>query len=325
MPIMNWTQDAAAGNNIWKNHLISDELLEVAVGQCVMLPFTTPVEAFGKHAGETVNIPHRNPLPVPANAELAEDQLMPIDKFTFGSRAITVVEMGRGVMGTNLFSELSVFNMRNIYQKALYQQMEESMDNAVGSAFRSTANVPIVYTPTSLTGGVFSTNGTAAALATFALQYAHVEQLSDYLMQTIHVPPVAGTPGHYIMCASTKTLRSVKSSDKTVSVALYLRQGDLFFRGEQFMVENIRFIQVTREGAMPNTAGTSTVLGDAVLFGDEAVARAEAETPHLRLDTNYQSDFGRRQAAAWYAVLRFISWWSEADDGKAKIIRISSL
>jgi N4-gp56 family major capsid protein len=278
-----------------------------------------------KHSGETVNIPHVKPLPVPSNPRLAEDQRIPVDKVVLGNRTITVVEFGRGVKGTNLFFQLSAFNMRNVLQKRLSQQMEESIDNSVGGAFRAAAGVKLVYTPTSATGGVFGTSGAATAVATSPLLPAHIEELADYLMQTIHCPPVAGTNDQYVMASSTRTLRGLKSSDKAVSIGLYLRQGDLFFRGELFMMENIRFVQVTREGAMPNTSGTSTVLGDAVLFGDEAVARVEAETPHLRLNNNYQADFGREQACAWYGILEFASWWDTASDGEAKIIRISSL
>ena len=58
---------------------------------------------------------------------------------------------------------------------------------------------------------------------------------------------------------------------------------------------------------------------------DEAIARIEVETPHLRLDPNFQSDFGRTQAAAWYGILAFGSVWNVADDGKAKIVAIRSL
>jgi len=61
------------------------------------------------------------------------------------------------------------------------------------------------------------------------------------------------------------------------------------------------------------------------VFGDEAVARLEAQAPHLRLDNNYQSDFGRAKAVAWYGILGFGSVWDSPDAGKAKIIQINSL
>jgi hypothetical protein len=88
--------------------------------------------------------------------------------------------------------------------------------------------------------------------------------------------------------------------------------------------ERIRWVECNRALAFSNVAGTSSVMGEGVVFGDEAVVRIEAETPHLRLDPNFQSDFGRTQAAAWYGVLGLGSMWNVADDGKAKIIRLDS-
>lgn len=320
----NWTNDI--GTTVWRNNVISPLLLETAVGETVMLPFTEPVEGgLGKHRGETVNIAHVERLPVPANPRLLETDDFPIDKLTWGNRVITVTEFGRGVEATNLMLTLNVFNTKNVLQRALMRQMEESLDNAVGSAFRDPASVKIVFTPTSLTAGSFSTTGVAAAVATAPLTVQHIGILVDYLAGDIHAPPLPNTNGNYVMIATRKTLRGLKEDPKAESIGLYLRQGDLFFKGELFMIENVRFVQVDREGALPNTAGTSTVLGEAILFGDEAMARVEAETPHLRLDNNYQSRFGTRQAAAWYGILEYASFWDSADDGKAKIIRISSL
>ena len=62
-----------------------------------------------------------------------------------------------------------------------------------------------------------------------------------------------------------------------------------------------------------------------MVFGDEGVAAIEVDTPHLRVQTNYQMDFGRSHAAAWYGLVALGSIWNVATDGKAKIIRICSL
>lgn len=322
MPVTNWTEDPPG---IFKNHKISDALLETSTGETVMLPFTQEVEGgLGAHAGQTVNIPSVNRLPVRSNPRLAEDDEFPIDKLTWNTRAITVTEFGSGVEATNLMMLLNVFNTKNVLQKALMRQMEESLDSAVGLAFRDPASVKICFIPTSATGGVFDTDGTPSTVAASALTYAHIGVLADYLAGDIHCPPVSGTNGNYVMLGTRKLLRGLKDDDKSTAVGLYLRQGDLFFKGELFMIENIRFVQVDRESALPNSAGSSTVLGNGLLFGDEAMARVEADTPHLRMDPNYQSRFGTRQAAAWYGVLEYGSFWDSADDGRAKIIRITS-
>jgi hypothetical protein len=84
-------------------------------------------------------------------------------------------------------------------------------------------------------------------------------------------------------------------------------------------------VEINRAMAFSNTAGTSAYLGEAVVFGDEGVAAIEVDTPHLRVQSNYQMDFGRSHAAAWYGLVALGSIWNVATDGKAKIIRVTSL
>jgi hypothetical protein len=83
-------------------------------------------------------------------------------------------------------------------------------------------------------------------------------------------------------------------------------------------------VECNRTQAFSNTSGSSTALGEAVVFGDEAVALIEVVTWHLRVNENYQNDFGRTKAVAWYGIMAFGSVWDTANDGEAKIIRICS-
>ena len=321
MAAHNWTYDADQ-IGILKNHTLSDELLRVSVGACKLLPFTTRVEGFGKHMGETVNIPFVNRLPVPANPRLPENVKIPIDKLTWGSHALTLVEFGRGVEATNLMMILNKFDVGDILQQALMDQMEESMDNAVGSIMVDPDHVKICAIPTSATAMTFDTDGTPSTPATSNLTFAHMGILSDYMTGDIHVPPYEGD--NYVMVGTRKSFRGLKDDEVIQAFHMYLRMGDLFFKGEIGMVENFRLVEINREDALSNTAGSSTVLGECVAFGRQAFARVEAEPPHLRMEGNYQADFGRRQACAWYGVLEFGAWWPYSDDGKAKVVRVTS-
>lgn len=320
MAAENWTYDAAIG--IYKNNTLSNELLQTSVGACKVLPFSTPVPGFGKHMGETVNIMSINELPDPTSAQLQENVRIPIDKISYNNRALTLVEWGRGVEHTELMSMLGKFDIQNILQKALDRQMQRAMDTATARAFFSTTAVMISFIPTSATGGTFDTDGTPTTVATNNLTWDHIGVLADYLTGTIHVPPYQGED--YVGLSCRRTLRGLKSDNLWQAVQMYLRQGDLFYRGEMGKTENIRWVEVHREAAISNTAGTSTVLGEAVVFGDEAIARVEATPPHLRMSPNYKADFGRTSACAWYGVLQFGSWWATATDGQAKIVKITS-
>ena len=318
----NWTYDADTG--VFKNNFISNKLLLTSVGATKVVPFTKPFPGVGKVVkgkGETINIMHMEELPDQTSDQLEEETRIPIDKTSLANRAVTLVEWGRGVEYTNLAQQLSKFKPSNYLQKALMRQMTRSLDTAAAAAFKST-DVKICFIPTSLTGGTFDTDGTPSTTATANLTFDHMGVLADYIAGDIHCPPYEGDD--YIMLSCRKTLRGLKQDTLWQQVHMYLQKGDLFFRGEVGKAENIRCIQVDRELALSNTAGASTVLGEAIVFGDEAVGYAEAETPHLRANPNYQSDFGRTKAIAWYGIYVYASIWNSADDGKAKIIRIAS-
>jgi len=322
MTEFNWEFDSDVG--VYKNNAMSDKLLLTSVAACKIAPFAKPFPGVGKtfkNKGGTINIMHLNELPDPTSAGLDEDTKIPIDKLTMANRAVTLAEFGRGVEYTNLAEQLGKFNPRDFLQKALMRQMERALDTGAADAFKST-DVKICFIPTSLTGGTFDTDGTPSTVATSNLTFDHMGVLADYLAGNIHCPPYEGED--FIMLACRKTLRGIKSDTLWQQIHMYLQKGDLFFKGEVGKAENIRCVQIDREASMSNTAGTSTVLGEAVVFGDEAVGYAEAETPRLYADPNYQSDFGRTKAIAWRGTYVYASVWNLADDGKAKIIRIAS-
>jgi len=315
----NWTYDADVG--VHKNNFISNKLLHQSVARNKLLPFTTPI-GFGKGKGEYVNIMHIKELPDPTNAQLDEDTRIPIDKLQWGNRQIKVVEWGRGVEYTNLTQQLSKFDTASELQKALTRQMDRAMDTAVATAMKHT-DVKICFIPTSLTGGTFDVDGTPSTTALANITFDHMGVLADYLAGDIHCPPFEGED--FIMVSCRKTLRGLKQDTLWQQVHMYLQKGDLFFKGETGKAENIRCVEVNREAALSNNASaTCTVLGQAIVFGDEAIGRVEAEAPQLYADPNYQSDFGRSKAVAWVGILAFAPIWDTATDGESKVIRIAS-
>lgn len=321
MTTMNWTFDAEIG--VYKNRELSDQLLFKAIERCKVVQFTQDYGiGFGKNRGEIVNVMHVKELPDPASAKLDEFNRIPIDKLRFGNRQIRVVEYGRGVEYTDLLEQLGQFKPSSFIQKALLRQMERALDTTAARAFQDPESVKIVFIPTSLTGGVWDTDGTPSTVATVGLTYDHCCAISDYLADTIHCPPYEGED--YIGLSCNKNLRSLKQDRFWQAIHLYLQKGDMFFSGEQGKTERIRWVEVNRSAAFSNTAGSSTKVGEAVVFGDEAVARIEVVTPELRAEPNYNNDFGRFRAVAWYGILAFASVWDTANDGEAKIIRIGS-
>jgi len=287
-------------------------------------PFAKPIKGVGKfkHKGETVNLPILRELPDPTSTQLEEGTRIPIDKLELGNRAITLVEHGRGVEYTNLAQQFGKFDPADYLQKALMRQMDRAVDTAAANAFKST-DVKVIFSPTSLTGGTFYTDGTPSTTALVNLTFDHMGVLADYLAGDIHCPPFEGDD--FIMLSCRKTLRGLKQDSLWQQVHMYLQKGDLFFKGETGKAENIRCVQVDREAAFSNSASAAcTVMGDAVVFGDQAVGYVEAESPQLYADPNFQADFGRTKAIAWRGIYVYASIWDTSNDGEAKIIRLSS-
>lgn len=313
-----WAYDAEIG--VYKNHALSGKLLETAAQKMIFVPFTDKVESFGKNMGESVTLVHYKELSNPAgNATLEEDGRIPIDKLSMDTRKIRVSEWGRGVEYTSLMQDLSVFDPAKAAQRQLLRQMERAMDRAAAVAFKA---AKIAYIPTSLVGGTFDTDGTPSTTALANVNADHLGVIRDYMANTIHVPFYDGA--NYVGIFSTKGLRGIKQDRRFEAWNMYLRKGDLIFRSECGRCEQIRLVECVHTSALSNGVGSGSILGEGVVFGEEAVSRAEVEYPHLRANPNFQGDFGRKKAVAWYGVVAFATTWDSADDYEAKIIRVTS-
>jgi N4-gp56 family major capsid protein len=318
--VFSWNYDAIAG--VFKNHALSGKLLEVAAREFKFVPFTHKEDSFGKRKGESITLVYYKPLADPTNAELSDDIRIPIDQLTMGKTDITIKEWGRGVEYTSLMDDLSAFNVKNAAQKALLDQMKQAMDVAAASEFTGT-DAKIIFIPTSLTGGEWDSDGTPSTTALANLTKDHISVIRDYMQKDLHVPFFGGQE-HYIGLMSTKALRGLRNDKCIEAWNLYLQKGDLIYKGEIGQVESVRAIEVNNESALSNSKGSANVLGEAVIFGDDAVARIEIEFPHLRAQANYTADFGRRHAVAWYGTVAFGVKFPTADDREARIVRVTS-
>jgi N4-gp56 family major capsid protein len=95
------------------------------------------------------------------------------------------------------------------------------------------------------------------------------------------------------------------------------------FNSEVGRLEEIRFVETNHANAL-GKVGTSSVLGEGVVFGEDAVALAEASTPELRVEINVGQDFGRSHAVAWYGILEFGIIWDTGNAGQARIVHVGS-
>lgn len=314
-----WEFDAATG--IYKNNAISNEMLMVAARQWKMVPFTKKVKGFGAGMGQSITMIYYKPLADPTSGQLDERTRIPIDQLEMAQSSITVYEWGRGVEFTHFAKQLSKFDPEDAGQKQLMDQMHQVMDVAAANQFTGT-NMKVKFIPTTLTGGTFDTDGTPSTQALQNVTVEHLGVIRDYMAMNLHVPFFDGE--HYAGLFSTKGMRGLRQDKRLIAWHMYLRKGDLLYRGEVGMAENIRAMEVTNDDALSNSQGLASVLGEGVVIGDDAVGRAEIEFPELRAQTNFQGDFGRRGAVAWYGIVGYGVKFPTANDRECRGVHITS-
>jgi N4-gp56 family major capsid protein len=229
--------------------------------------------------------------------------------------SITVVEIGRSVPYTSLSEDLTFYDLENSIQSVLRDQMTLTLDTKAATAFKSTS---LKYDITGTTTGTLSTGGTFANTSTANMNVYHVEELYDDLFDTYFVPPVDN--GDFVCITRTLGYRGLKRDPDWEEWHKYTDPAAKY-NGEVGRIENTRFVVTNHNNAL-GTVGTGSVLGESVIFGADAVAMAEVQTPELR--AGIPDDFGRSKAVAWYGVLEFGLIWDTANAGEAKVIHVGS-
>lgn len=308
-----WTFDAPTG--VYKNHAMSNRLFEAAMEKTVFMDHVQPVDGYGRNSGESVTLTRVSELTEPTSGVLSETDRIPEDDFSLSTTAITVNEYGRSVPYTSLSNDLSEFDIENPIQKKLTNQMAKVMDAAAATAFQTTK---IKYAPTGAASHNIATTGTFGATAASNLNFYHVEEIRDYMFDTLYVPPIGD---EYIGIFRTQALRGIKRDPAFEEWHKYTNP-QMKFNSEIGKLEGIRFIETNHSTALSNNLGTGSVLGEGVVFGEDAVAMAEALMPELR--AGMPDDFGRKKAVAWYGVLEFGLIWDTANAGEARVVHVGS-
>ncbi len=308
-----WKFDAPTGT--FKNHALSMKLFEAAVENSIFVDHVRPVDGFGKGKGETVTLTRVRNVTEPTSASLDEQSRIPEDEFQLSTKAITVVELGRAVPFSSLSQDLSEFNLENPIQRKLREQMRLVLDTKAAFAFKQ---AKVKYVPTGATSNNITTNGTPGAAATANMNIFHVEQIRDYLFDTLQAPPLENDD--YLGIFRTLGLRGIKSDTEWKAWHQYT-DPQAKYNGEVGRIEGVRFIETNHNRAL-GKIGTGSVLGEGVVFGEDSVALAEAMAPELRMAI--PGDFGRSRAVAWYGILEFDIVWDTGNAGEARIVHVAS-
>ena len=309
-----WGYDSPTG--VYKNHTMSELLRYAAIAETKFMQFVTPEPGYGKKKGESITITRISTLAVPANGRIQENQRIPEDTLTITTTAITVSEWGRSVPYTGFSEDLSEFNIENIVQRTLKDQMKVILDNASAVAFKAGQ---LKYEAIGVASYNLDTTGAPSQQATSNLNMFHVESIRDIMYSQYLIPPFEGDD--YIGLVSTKAKRGVVSDPSWETWHKYT-DPDAKYNSEIGRMENIRFVEINNNSALSRAIGLGSVAGEAVFFGQDAVAMAVAEDPELR--AKIPEDYGRSKGIAWYGVLDFGVVWTTANPGEARILHFTS-
>ncbi len=332
-----WTD---LGGGLMGNHQISDELLGAVSGECRVAAYARPVPGgFKKNAGDTVTWYHTLPIPDTEDASLQEEGEIPVRMMNFGRTSMLVTEHGVALKFSHKLETLFKFRPDAIFKDKLTQQMAETMDNESSRDGFLSPDIQIVATPTSLTGLTFGINGAPVAQAASSMTKDHVKKISAYMWDTIHVPfynrpskkTIGNTPGetggndHYVCLSAGGNIENLLLDPSVERWQQAMGKGDMLYKNEQANLYNIRFVRINRQHAFADEIDANGLISDAVFFGAEAVAFAEAETPSLRLQPNWGAKGGLLHAMFWYGIYNYGLFWPYSADGLAKMIRWGSL
>ncbi len=318
-----WTNDAPTGT--FKSHEISDKLYEEGIANTKVYQFADTVAGYGKGKGETVTLTRIAQISEPTSPALVEGQKISEDAYSVDTTSITVGEYGRAVPLTSLAKDLTAYDLGSSVEKELRRQMTLSLDTLACVAMRGTLGK---YVPTGVASATKETSSaTVSATATSNLGVYHVKEIYDLLYDTYKTPAYADED--YMGVFRHKSIAGLRDDPDWIEWQKYTGPSGLQ-KNEVGKIANIRMIDTnhgstTLQGANPtglSVLGTSDVLGEGFVFGDDALALAMVQDPELRMKA--PQDYGRDTGVAWYGILALGLPYTAASSGKLRVMHVGS-
>lgn len=315
------TWQGSIADGVLKNHWLSQQIWYSAIEDSIMADHAMMVDGFGLHSGESANLTRMHAIAEPSDATLIETQRIPEDLVRFTAKPIVIKEMGRAVPYTSLMEDLAHFNVRNAVQRKLREQMTLAIDTMLARAGKKTL---LRYTPTGTgadaanTTYSLTTTGTFGAVASRTLKVYDIEELKSILYDTYKAEEVDG--GGYIGVFRYRSLLGVRR-DPAWQIWHQYTDPQAKYNGETGRIEDVRMLETNHAMAF-SYVGTGSVLGEGLVFGQDAIAMAEALTPELR--AGIPDDYGRSRGVAWLGELGADIVWDTAVPGESNIVYVGS-
>lgn len=307
---MSWTFDAPSGT--YKNHALSKNIRREAIADVQFMKFMRPENGFGKQRGQSVTITRI--LKLPLASRVNETDRLPSGRPAIETKQVSVNQWGFKIPVTEFETHLSHFNIMDPFQKALRDQMALTMDVMCADALKLT---PIKYTPTA-SGGEFSTNGTAPAVATRNLGIQDLRRIWDELHGTLKCPTYRN--GKYVGILSTKAARGIKN-DPEYKDWQAPTSSEPLMTGRLKDVEGFALFETNHFDALANLVGSSTTTGEAIFFGDDAGGLLKIMDPEIR--AGIPEELGTFREVGWVGTIEAFLTWEKPS--LARAIHVTSL
>ena len=301
---MSWQFDAPTGT--YRNHALSSDIRREALADVQFMKFLRAEPGFGKGKGESLTITRIMALPR-ATPVLEQDRL-PSGRPAIETKQVTVQEWGFKIPMTEFEKNLTSFDITNVFQSALRDQMSMTMDTMAADAYKLT---PIKYVPT-IAGFTLTTNGTAGAVSTRNLGVQDLRAIWDELHGTLKVP--AFRNGKYVGILSTRAARGLKN-DPEYKDWLAPTTSDPFTSGRLRDIEGFALYESNNTDSLDDFVGTSLTTGEAIFFGADAGGLVRIQDPELR--AGIPEDLGRFREIGWVGTLSAFLIWEKASLARA--------
>lgn len=282
---------------------LTQRLRAVAQPQFRFRQFVDVKEAIGQKRGDTWLFDKRGNVSTQGTT-LAETNTVPQTNFVVGQGTGVISEYGNSIPYTGKLEALGQIMVEPAVEQALRDDMVKTLESAAGAQYVATEFIAVMSATNSV---VFTTNGTATAVASADLTGQNVRSVVDFMKKKL-VPKFDGQS--YVCIASTAALSGMFSDTAAggwVDVSKYTVDfAKNIFNGEIGKYYNVRFVEET--GYFSNSIGNGSTHGAAVFFGADNVYEAVAVPEEIRVKVSV--DYGRDQGLAWYFLGGFKIVWN---------------
>jgi N4-gp56 family major capsid protein len=292
---MAWFWDAPSG--VYKNHTLSSEIRREAMYDVQLMKFLRPEPGYGKRKGDTITVTRVMQLPVAGRVN--ETDVLPSGRPAINTKSLTISEWGFKTPMTEFEQNLTYFDMSNQFQQMLRDQMSITLDLMCAQALKLT---PYKYTP-EVGGGVFSSTGSPAGLATANLAISDLRQIRDQLRKN-KVPYFRG--GKYVGVLSVRASRGIKN-DPEYKDWVAPSENEPMVAGRMKDVEGFMLLESNNTFSLLDLVGSSAVCGEALFFGQDSAFLGVVENPELR--AGIPVDLGRFREVGWVGTLDASLTW----------------